>query len=286
VDGAVQILVPLVVLAMMVSMGMELTPADFARVFRFPRAALVGVVGQLIALPLLGLAFAHALGLSTALAMGVVVITACPGSAPSNVFSYLGGGNVALSVSLTAVSSVATAITIPLWVELGLSVFAAGSALPGALPLGRTFAQLLGLSVAPVAIGMALRARAPRLCARLRPQLRRTVGLLMGVALVAITYLSREALARDLPIAAPSAIALVTLALVLGYGAARVARLDPRDAYTVSIEVGLQNGALATFVVTNLLAEPAWIVFPGAYALLGFAPVAAWAAFAARRHRR
>jgi BASS family bile acid:Na+ symporter len=283
VEFAVQIVLPILLVGMMISLGLELTLEDFRRVFELRRAVCVGAIGQLIGLPLLGLGFGLALGLSPALAIGVAIITACPGSAPSNVFSFMGRGNLPLSISLTAISSVVTAFTLPLWVGLALRVHGdSGAGLPE-MPIGPAVAQLLALTAVPVGIGMALRARAPQLADRARPHLRRGVVVALAAAVVGLSYLGREAIARDIATAGMAALGLAVLSLSLGYLGARLVRLDARDSFTVSIEVGLQNGALASLVVTNLLQRPEWIVFPGAYALLSLLPVCAWTFVASRR---
>ena len=126
-----QILVPACVVIIMTAMGLELTVADFRRVVSAPRAAGVGLLGQMLFLPALGFAFALAPGrlpgldtpMRPEVAVGIIVIVACPGSAPSNVFTYLARGNTALSISLTAASSILTVFTIPIWVSLAVSVF-------------------------------------------------------------------------------------------------------------------------------------------------------------------
>jgi len=283
VEFAVQILLPILLVGVMISIGLELIADDFRRVFEMPRAVVVGSTGQLALLPLLGLAFAAALGLPPPLAIGVVILTACPGSAPSNAFTFMGRGNLPLSISLTAISSVVTAVTLPLWVGLALRLYGSAETDAPEMPIGPAIGQLLALTAVPVGIGMLLRARAPRLAARAKPHLRRGIVAAMSFAIVGLVYLGRAAIARDLASAGSSALGLSLLALALGYAWARLARLDARDRFTVSIEIGLQNGALASLVVINLLQRPEWIVFPGAYALLSLAPVSLWTWVSSRR---
>lgn len=270
-----ELAIPLILLVIMVGMGLELTVADFRRVLRRPRAALVGFAGQMLLLPLVGLAYAHWPGFPPETAIGIVIITACPGGATSNVFSYLARANLALSVTLTALSCAACFLTIPLWVGIGLDRFAEADGAPE-LPLLPAAARLFVVTLLPVVVGMALRARWPEASVRLRAPLRRAMGILMGVALVAIVGSEWEQVAHDLRTSAWAALALVTTMLGLAWVIARATRLEARDAFTISIEVGLQNGALATMILVNLLDRPEWIVFPGTYAVLSFLPVTAW----------
>jgi BASS family bile acid:Na+ symporter len=281
-DIWIQLAVPVLLVVIMTSMGLELTLADFKRVAEMPRPVIVGLLGQLLLLPLLGLGFAEVAGLSPELAVGVVIITACPGGAPSNIFSYLARANIALSITLTALSSMATLFTIPLWVNVGLSRFM-GDQLAFSLPIGQTMAQLFAVALLPVALGMLARARRPDWAAWLRPRLRPAMVVLFVAATSLIITTQWETLKRDIAVAMPASMALCLIALALAYVLARTAGIVQRDAFTISIEVGLQNGALATMIAINLLKRPDLVVFPGAYALLAFAPVALWTiAFRAR----
>lgn len=275
--------VPLILLVIMVSMGMELSLDDFRRVVEMPRATAVGLAGQMGLLPLSALAFAHWPGFEPSIAMGIVIVAACPGGATSNLFSYLARANVALSVTLTTLSSTLCFVTIPFWIGLGLRLFldpqggtSEGGLAPIDLPAGRMVVQLFVLTLLPVAIGMGIRARFPEASDRVRVPLRRAMTALMAVALAFILAREWASVARDLREASAAALVLVTGMLGASWALARACRLDDRDAFTVSIEVGLQNGALATTVVVALLGRPELVVFPGAYAVLSFGPVVAW----------
>jgi BASS family bile acid:Na+ symporter len=281
-----ELAVPAILLVIMISMGMELRLADFRRVIEMPRAAGVGLFGQMLLLPATGVALAHWPGFPPEVAIGVVIITACPGGATSNIFSYLARANIALSLTLTSLSSVLCFATIPFWINLGIALFD-GDGEAGAsslrLPVGRTAAQLFVVTLLPVAIGMAIRARWPGWSDRVRTPLRRSMAALMGVAMVFIVSREWQTVVENLESSAAASLILVTGMLAVAYGLARSSRLDERDAFTVSIEVGLQNGALATMIVVSLLQRPELIVFPGTYAVLAFLPVGAWTLAMRRR---
>jgi len=278
-----QILVPACVVIIMTAMGLELTLADFRRVAASPRAAAVGLLGQMLLLPALGFAFALAPGrvpgldtpMSPEVAVGIIVIVSCPGSAPSNVFTYLARGNTALSISLTAVSSLLTVFTIPVWVGLAVSLFY-GEGSEIRMPLVRTVVQLCSVTLVPVGLGMGVRARSPEMAQGIRRILRRTVPWLFSVVLAIIVFTQWENFADNLPVAGPTAILLSLVALASAFTFARLAALERRDAFTIAIEVGLQNGALASLIIVNLLQRPDLLVFPSVYALLSAIPVTAW----------
>lgn len=273
------LVVPVLLVFIMICMGMELTREDFGRVARAPRPVLVGLFGQLVLLPLGGIAFAAGLGLPSAIALGVLIITACPGGSTSNVFSYLAGANLALSVSLTALSSVLCFMTIPLWIGLGADLLGGGGVLGEEglrIPFTATAAQLFVVTLLPVVIGMTLRARWPAWSERIREPLRRTTTALMGGALIVIVGGEWETVAAHLRTAAWAALLLVIATLFLGWVVGGAFGLDRQDRFTVSIEIGLQNGALATTIVLSLIDRPDLIVFPGTYAVLSLLPAAAW----------
>jgi len=273
------LVVPVLLLLIMTCIGMELVLADFKRVMEMPRATVVGLIGQMLLLPASGLAFAHWSSFPPEVAIGIVIITACPGGATSNVFSYLARANIALSVTLTALSSVLCFATIPLWINLGIDLFGAdmgNGASTLHLPLGRTAAMLCVVTLLPVSIGMGIRARWPTFSERVRAPLRRSMAILMAVSVLIIVGSEWENVVRNLESSAGAALILVSGALGVAYALARSSRLSERDAFTISIEVGLQNGALATMIVVSFLGRPELIVFPGTYAVISFLPVIAW----------
>jgi len=244
----IQIAVPLLLFVVMMSMGLELVPADFRRVAEIPKPVAIGLTGQILLLPCLGLALAHALELSPRLAMGVMIIVSCPGGAPSNIFTYLAGANLALSITLTALSSVITVVTIPLWINFASQHFL-GHEDHIRLPLLRTFTQLLVVTLIPIGLGMVVRHLQPGWAARWRQPLRRTMAVLSAVAVVLIVASQWETVSHDFSIAAKGALCLVLAALAAGYAIARAAGLGRADGFTISVEVSLQNGALATLIV-------------------------------------
>ena len=157
---AVQLGLPIAIIVIMCGIGLTLTLADFQRVSQQPRPVLVGVAGHYLLLPMLGFAVAWAFALPTELAVGLVLVAACPSGSSSNALTYLARGNVALAVTLTVISALATFISVPLLVNLALQVFG-GEAREIRLPLGPTAKHLTVLVLLPVMLGMAVRRFAP-----------------------------------------------------------------------------------------------------------------------------
>jgi len=243
---------------MMFAMGLGLTPADFARVLKQPRAALLGVTGQLVVLPALALAVAISLPLSPTVAAGLMLLAACPGSSSSNALAHLARGDLALSISLTAVSSLVAFAWLPAVLALALPLLdreAAGITLPFAGTVGH-----LALTIAaPIVAGLVARGLRPDLAERWRgPLLKGSIGVLL--LLIAALPFGLAARGVDLASLLRQATGAVVLLLAATTGlallAARAARLDRSQSVTLALEVGIQNFNLAMVVALQLLREP------------------------------
>ncbi|MCA9658184.1 MAG: bile acid:sodium symporter [Myxococcales bacterium] len=284
--GQIFQLIPPIIALIMVALGMDVTVADFRRLAAHPRAAAVAIGGQLVGLPLLAFALGALLSPPAAVAASMVILAACPGGPPSNIFSYLARGNVALSIALTATTSLLGVLTLPFVVNLGLATFL-HEAEPVRLEIGRSMVQLAGVSFFPIILGIFLRARFPDRVAGWQRRLRRVAFVLFAVVFPALIYQAWEPFMRYLPVAATSAICFCAGALGLGVLGGWLMRLDARDTFTVSIEIGLQNLALGTFIVINKLERPELIAFISTYTLISLPAIAAWSfGFVTLRRRR
>ncbi|MDZ7618109.1 MAG: bile acid:sodium symporter family protein [Patescibacteria group bacterium] len=247
----------------MFGMGVTLSFADFGRILKMPKAVLLGVVCQYTIMPLMAWIFAGLFGLSGEVAAGLVLIGSCPGGVASNVIVFIARANVALSVTMTACSTVLSPLATPLAMKL-----IAGQYVP--IEAAPMMASILKMILVPVLLGLLTNHFAHKLVARLVRVL--PFVAMLGICLIiAITI----ALARDELLAV--GLALFGAAAchnaagyALGYGCARAAGLDRRDSRTVAIEVGIQNGGMATGLALNVLKSPA--------AALGSAVFGPWSA--------
>jgi len=266
---AVEVAGPLILFVMMALVGAELTLADFRRILRYPRAVWAGTLAQWTLLPLATAALLLAVQPEPFVAAGVVLIAAAPGGGISNVFTYLAGANVALSVTLTAVSSLVTVVTLPILTALGFQHFV-GEAGAVRVPVLSMIGQLTGLILLPIGLGMALRAWRPQLPERLGPWLRRAV-LISIVLLFAAgmgdddTGLGGEVLANVW-----LGLAWTLIAMAVGVATALALRLDGPERFTFLIEFSVKNVGLAAIVALSGFDRPAFAVFPGAYAMTGY----------------
>ncbi|NMF84464.1 bile acid:sodium symporter family protein [Nodosilinea sp. P-1105] len=277
------VVLPLALFLVMLGMGLGLKLDDFTRVLVYPRAVIVGLAAQLVLLPLVGFGLASLLPLSPELAVGLLIIAACPGGPTSNLVTYLARGHVALSITLTAISSLITVFTIPLVVNLAMGMFM-GETMALRLPFGATVLQIAVITMLPVGLGMGLHHSYPALAIRLE---RRVKWVALGFLGLIIAGLLVQERANVLAFFAQVGWATLTLnvtTMACGYLIATLARLDRPSTTAITVEVGLQNGTLAIAVASapTLLNQPNLAVPAAIYSLLMFATGGIFATWAGR----
>jgi BASS family bile acid:Na+ symporter len=263
------VVLPLAVMVIMFGMGMGLCAGDFRRVFISPRAKWLGLACQLLMLPALAFALAHLFRMQGELAVGLMLVAACPGGPMSNVISHLARGDTALSVTLTALSSVVTVFSIPLVVGFASNWFL-GTASEVSLPFGRTVLQIAVITLLPVSLGMALNALRPGLCRRWERTFQiLSLGFLALVILIGI--LREEQLANQFAEVGPAALTLNVLGMAISMALATAIGLDLPQRITISVEVGIQNGALALAIALGIMECPRIAMPAVVYSLIMFA---------------
>jgi BASS family bile acid:Na+ symporter len=269
-------IMPLLMLVML-AMGLALRWQDFVDVWRLRRAVALGVGLQYSLMPLAALALARAFDLSEALTIGMVLVGATAGGTASNVMTYLAGGHLALSVSMTLMSTLLAVAAMPLltWLYLGQSV---------PVPIGSMMQSLLQLIVVPIALGMVLRHIFPSLISRISTLL---TGLAMAsiVLIIAIVVALNQSLLTHLAGLLIVAVALHNLiGMAGGYLGARLAGYDSVVARTLAIEVGMQNSGLSVALALKYYAAAA--ALPGAiFSVWHNLSGAAWAAYWQKQRR-
>lgn len=251
-------ILPLALCLMMLGVGITLKRDDFTRILRQPRALLAGSIGQLLLLPLLGVLLVWLWQLPAALALGLVIVTCAPGGVTSNMITLLVRGDTALSVSLTAVSSLVAPVTLPLLTALGLALFG-GTAAAGAgdgvaeFPVLASIAKLVLVSLLPVLLGVWLSERYPAVCKRMQPWVKGFALLFFITIVVALVRSRWEQLPALLAQLGPVVLMLATLAMALGAMLGRLAGLGGAQQLTLAVEVGIQNAGTALMVTGGLL---------------------------------
>lgn len=272
---ALKVFIPAAVTTIMFAMGLSLRAADFHRALKAPTSVLVALMGQYFFIPAMVLLLVSLLDVPSYVALGAIIVAAVPGGVVSNAFVYIGRGNVALSVSLTAISQFAGLISIPLLISYGIETFYAEQ---GAveLPVAKSILTVLAVNLVPMGLGMLVLARAPRVATWLEPKLRKSsVVLLFGVLLVAVLP-NFQATIGELGTAGLLALCLSTLGVLFGFVMTKLLGKDSRDGFTNGIEIGIQNLPLAALIATTLLERPELAIYASVYSLVS--PIVAAAA--------
>lgn len=275
---------PLVLFWMMAVVGLELRLDDFRQVTRYRTSILVATLGQWTLLPLAVAGLVFALDVPDTTAAGMVLITAAPGGGISNVFTYLARANTALSVVLTATTSLFAVLTLPVLTSTGFD-WLVGEGMEMEVPLLPMFAQLTLFVLLPIAIGMTVRARRPAFAERNAGRLRRGVLIALVVFLVLGMSSDDTGLLDEIVGGLVPALLFTLVAMAVGFAVAVACRLDGPDRFTLVIEYSVKNVGLVAIVALAGFQKPELVVFAGAYVLVGY-PLAVLACLVFRRLRR
>jgi BASS family bile acid:Na+ symporter len=241
---------PLALGIIMLGMGMTLTLSDFKRVFLYPKAILLGLGNQLLLLPLLGLAIISLFGLQAELAVGVMLLALCPGGATSNIITHLAKADLALSISLTALSSTITNFSIPFLLNMALFHYM-GGAEAVQLPIGKTIVQIFAVTILPVSIGMLIKQYLPSLTAKSL----KAVNIMSAVFFVLILLMAiikeRANIVPYFMEAGLPALFLNLVAMFAGYASGLFLALQFKQRVAIAIETGIQNGTLAIAIALS-----------------------------------
>ncbi len=278
------VFLPLALFIIMLGMGLGLTLKDFQRILVQPKAVVLGLMAQLLLLPLVGFLLASVFPLSPELAVGVMVLAACPGGPTSNLVTYLAQGNIALSITLTAISSLITVISIPLIVNLSVQQFL-GENVSLQLPFLPTVLQIAVITLIPVSLGMALHYYVPHFAARVEKSVKWLSLFFLGLIIFGLLLKERANVLDFFLQVGWVTLVLNLLTMTLGYGFATLMRLKRPDATAITCEVGIQNGTLAIAVASapTLLNNSTMAIPAAIYSLLMFATSGAFAAWMSRR---
>lgn len=264
-------LLPLILAIIMLGMGLGLRLEHFKLIAKNPRGIAAGLIGQLILLPVAGATVVFfAIGLfdlETDLAIGLLLLAAVPGGATSNLLTWLARGDTALSVSLTAVTSVFSFLLTPtvLWLTT-ITLWGRGDFIQ--VPFDEVLKLTLIVVAGPVILGMVLGTKWPRLAMATEKPMRIFSIVFLAVLIAGIIFQNREGFWEFAAATVPAALALNVLALGAGFLMATVFRLNMPQTKSVVIEVGFQNGTFAILLAISQLASPRAALMPGFYSLM------------------
>ena len=276
-----KVVLPISLFIVMLGMGLSLSLLDFKNTAKNPRSVVIGLLMQLVLLPAVGFVIAGSFGLEPMLAVGLMVIALCPGGVTSNLYSYLARGNIALSISLTAIVSLITPFSIPLLLAFFMDHFI-GKSESIELPLLKTILTLIAITVLPVGIGMVIKEKAS-LFAEKAEGIVKVLSMLLLFAIVAgIAKQNWDRLPDFFAKVGMASFVLCVVTMAAGYGLSRVLKTGRKDAVTIGIEVGIQNGTTGIFITSTILQNPVLSVAPAVYSLIMFAVGGVYAFYFAR----
>jgi len=263
---------PLALGIIMFGLGLDLTPGDFVRIARQPKAAAVALACQLFLLPAIAFGLVILFRLPPILAVGMLLLAASPGGTTANLYSHLFRGDVALNISLTAINSIIAVVTLPILTNLAIAVFQ-----PGDLSVGLQFAKTLEvflIVLVPVALGMTVRAMKPAFAEAMdRPVRIASVAILVLVIAGSVAS-SFDLLASNFLLLGGIATVFCGLSLTVGYVVPRLFRIEKSQAVASAFEVGIHNATLAIVIAQGVLGRPDMSLPAAVYGVLMF-PIAA-----------
>src|SRR5829696_1737893 len=252
------ILLPIALAVIMTSLGLSLTLADFKRIFVFPKGVAIGMTNLVVISPLLAFGIAELYDLAPELAVGLVLMGAAPGGTTANLMTHLARGDTALSVTMTAISSLAAVVTVPLYLGLSIEYFDAG--VGDDVSMGGIVARVFAITIVPLAFGMWLRSRNPERAARLEPLVKKLAFGFLFVVIGGAVASEFEVIQENFADLALATLTLNLAAMTVSYTIAQLARLSDAQSTAIALELGVHNGTLAIAVastIDNTLATPA-----------------------------
>ncbi len=256
-------------IVIMLGMGLSLEINDFKRILIHPKAIAVGLVNQLLILPLLGFLIASFIPVVPGIAVGVMILVACPGGPTSNLIAHLAKGDTALSVSLTAISSFITIVTIPFIVNFGLEQFMDQGQIIK-LNVAQTIIQTFVIIVIPVCIGMLIRSKKQAFADKMSKPVRTASGIVIMLVIVGLLIKEKDHVVSYFQQAGVATLVLNITTMIVGFCSAKLFKITDRQAISIAIESGIQNGTMAIAIAVFLLGNATFAIAPAIYSLLMF----------------
>jgi len=265
--GTIILAISLIII--MFGMGLSLVKADFLRILERPKAIIIGLINQIILLPLIAYALIVLFKVDAAIAIGIMILAACPGGPTSNLITHLAKGDIGLSVSLTAVNSLVTVFTIPFIVDFALKHFLdAGQVIE--LDKLKTILQVFAIVIIPVTIGMWINNLKPNFAKKMQRPVKIASAAVLFAVIIVLVLKQKEDLIPYLKQAGVIALVLNVITMLLGYLSAKMLKLNLSQSITIAIESGIQNGTMALAIALGILMNESFAIAPAVYSLIMF----------------
>ena len=262
-------ILPLALAFIMLTLGLGLTGQDFIRVIKQPKDFLIGLLSQIILLPIVAFIIIKIWPISPELAIGVMIIASAPGGVTSNILTSLARGDVALSISLTAVISLLSVLTVPFVVLTSVDLLGLNNITENISLLSMAI-QMFLIVAAPTFLGMIIRKYANNFTLKFEPTAKKISVALFIIVLIGAILSEKENLVNYFAQAGLITLLLNILMMILAYNLAKVFSSGSQQKKAISIECGLQNGTLAIFVGTVLFGGGVYIIPAATYSLIMF----------------
>lgn len=260
---------PTAIILIMIGLGLSLAPNDFKRVFKQPKSFILGLICQMLFLPLIAILIISLTGLTGELAIGLFILSLCPGGATSNLFSYLAKADVGLSVSLTAIVGFITPFTIPFLTAWAIHYYGDNQETIN-FPVLMTWIKLMVITVIPILIGMFIRSKKRSLAIKAQPFINWFSISVLVLVIIAICSKVGSKIIEFTMLAGPAVILLNITTMVFAFYIGKVFLDNHAQSRTITLEVGLQNGTLALLITSTILQSNTMSIPPSIYGLFMF----------------
>lgn len=268
------VLIPLVLGTLMFGLGLSLSIEDFKRVVYYPKAVIIGLLCQMLVLPILCFFIASHFDLPPVLAVGLMLLSASPGGAAANLFSHLANGDVALNISLTAINSLLTLFTLPFIVSFSIAYFMqSGDVIPMQI---KEVTEVFAIVLIPVACGMMLKSKLPPRSERLEKYGKIIPAVFLIGMVIGILIKERGKFSQSLEQIALAVLALNLISMTIGYFIPKMFKLAKKQAIAIGMEIGIHNCMLAMFVASSVLKNDEMTLPAAIYSIVMFFTAAAF----------
>jgi len=275
------VLLPMALGIIMLGLGLSLTLEDFKRVVLFPKAVFIGLVCQMLILPVVCFLIANSFGLPPELAVGLMLLAASPGGATANLFSHLAKGDVALNITLTAINSIVTLITLPLIVNYSIHYFMASDT---TVPMQfKKIVEVFAIVLIPVSLGMLIKSKAPAVTVKLEKPVKIVSAIFLVLIIVAAVLKEKAHMVEYFQQVGVAALVFNILSMAVGYYIPRLFKLHEKQAIAIGMEIGIHNGTLAIYIALNAIGNSAMSIPPAIYSLIMFFTAAAFGFWVSRK---
>ena len=265
-----QIFLPISLAIIMFGMGLTLVVSDFGRLFAYPKEVILGLFNQLIFLPLIGFLIILLFDLNSSMAIGIMILSLCPGGPTSNLITQVARGNIGLSVTLTALASLITVFTIPIILSEAITYFAGETDVVIELPIVQTMLQILLITVIPVSIGMVIRKKNEAFALIMERPMRIASTVLFIIIFLLVMIANKDLIVQAMKVVGLATLLLNLSTMALGYITAKVFGIKGKSQISITIESGIQNGTLAFVIATTILNNVEMGLPTGAYSIWMF----------------